>query len=342
MRNKKEEGVAILVACLFKKGQPESDRESLCEQLVMFASSVQRYACNSTLYIYTNNKELVERRLKHLSTKSGALRLVLLNVLPENSAVNLMVGCSNQYTFAKIDALRALSLRREIESRILVSDIDAIVGPSFNSLREYNKPTAIDYFNEHDHAQTDFAEALDLIASDETYNKKYWISKKVRINSGYMYMDKDFFKYVVNNSWELCLNMHKGKEQIEEKANHFGDELIFSVMYQMYDTNIMVHASKMCDAAIFWTCHIRHRKCLVLPPVNKIKHIHLPALKWQHKIRRLVLRILGAESINDYCSWKAIYMLLNLVAIYQQLSSEARRITVTCLNLKKRGIYHET
>jgi hypothetical protein len=334
MMNVKDEEVVVLVACLFKEGQPNCARENLCEQLTMFALSAMRYTRKSKLYIYTNNKNLIEYQLQSFNIKSSTLKIVFLDELSEKCAVKLMNGCSNQYTFAKIDAIRALALRQEFTRGVLVSDIDTIIGPAYKSVSGYSKPTALDYYEEHNHRHMDFAEALDIIAGDEIYNKDYWASKKIRISSGYMYMDKEFCRFVLERSWQLCLNMYNAKELVEIKAKHFGDELIFTVLYQMYDTNIMVNASKSCDAVIYWTCHVRQRKSLVLPPINKIKHVHLPALKWQNKVRRIVIKVLRANSISNGCSWIMIYTLLNLVAIYQQLTSEGRTFLVKSLNLK--------
>lgn len=330
-----DETMVILVACLFKKDQQYHAIENLCEQLAIFILSVIRYGCKSKLYIYTNNRGIIKSRLRQWNIRSTALEIFFLEVLSEKSAVDLMDGCKNQYTFAKIDALRALSLRHEVPRGVLISDIDTIIGPRYKCLGEYVTSTAINYYAEHNHTHREFAEALSLIAGDEIYNRDYWDSRRIRINSGYMYMGKEFYRFVIERCWNLCVNMHKSKELVEIKANHFGDELIFTVLYQVYDTQIMTNASKNCDAVIYWTCHLTHRSNLLLPPINRIRHIHLPAIKWQHRVRRVILRILCTKSIDNNWSWMMIYILLNLVTIYQQLTSEVRRLLVAGLKLKR-------
>jgi hypothetical protein len=292
----------------------------------MITLSLKRFSPGNSLYVYTNEVENIQELLIKYTT--GAEANITMLKEPEGiTSVKTMNKCMNPYSFGKLDAIRAFRTSEHWRGRsILVSDIDVIFTPKPLKYSNDAKSEALNYYHEHGHKDDEFKKAMEIITNDELRFKPKQ-DGNLRISSGFMYITAEFCDYILEHERELCRRMKINKEEIFRLANHFGDELIFTVLYSSYNSNIVRHTRKNNKSIIYWTCFIKGREWLLLPAINKANQIHLPALKWQHKPRKILIFLLKCKLLSDDLCWTLIYIHLNILTAYQQMVSSLRAKT---------------
>ncbi len=332
------------VAIVFNAIFPEEDKNkskkdqklienNLINQIKMSSIYLSHFKDKIHIIYLSNRLDLIDKLLNSLKIDNTNSSLI------EISQKDLRI-CNEQkderfqYAFSKLDTLtkiyKFINLNYSIR-HIIISDIDVLffgIENILNFSKSVKSIAAINYRDEHEHLPY-FDEAMEKLiklGSIELQNKSYKKKNYSWINSGFIVIEREIVKDIIKLKNKLYKWMNLNKNYILNSCNHWGDEIIFSAIFNIYDgINIKNHKSKI--ARFLWTCSVPLP--FWLNPFNLPSHLHLPAIKWREQYM-LVLIALGRYRITRRFS--AVF--LNIWSIDGRINNLIKSLIVYKIAIK--------
>lgn len=287
--------VGLILVTLIVPPDPRKS-ESILQQLNLFLAYYSRLQSHQLHLLVVTNYVAAWDVIRQYGLASEKFTVDIV----KKHELNFVQGRENEnfeLAFAKIDAvIRSGSLLRSQKSlkALVVTDIDTIfinTSAIVKACLNVRNMMAINYRFEQETTHV-FDQAMQAISLDTKWENCSKKLPKSWINSGFMVMNKEFVLDLINaNDFaKRSANMDQYSKLIRRGCdNHFGDELLFSSLFNDIDgQEIPLRNSTL--AQLIWTCHTKMPTFRLINPLSPPAHLHLPAIKWSPEAMTLLMK----------------------------------------------------